>query len=466
MPILRLEDDPVDEVSPRTKGNFDSEMEETTERCENAHLLSLELQRLSARNVPEIPDEPAPRDKPYRTPKKIPYRLLMPPPQTQLGRMLNSSLGRALTFALTIFTFSGTSVGLCIWSAPEYKLKRLTYPILGVTVILFCTLYTLLPMLAKKAGMAPSEAGVDWKPYFFLYRISYLTAFPALALLSFGYGSKASFGQPDGVAGEMLVQDLTPGTLNYFDAADGFVALNLTKGITHTLGRMEHGDAVSLRSSHFRDAKLRINTEPYSDIPEPTIPPGALKLYRIAPVFSEWDICLTRYQISIACLKKNSLVGWAVAETKSICSTLGMVACKPPRPVLDPVYKCSTEAVHGKDTVGPISGICGRVVETPESKAIDELSALLLSDGWPSFFVPNSSHVWLDVNSDECIAQPADCLQQWNTLGLIGILLAVVTVLCILVPAGLDCIVDRRIRESRKFFEQSKKHSSNPRMVG
>merc|ERR1719359_370333 len=95
---------------------------------------------------------------------------------------------------------------------------------------------------------------------------------------------------------------------NYFELSDGFVALNLTKGITETLVPEEHGVKKHRRVSRFRDAELRINTEPYSDEVEPTETPGRLTTYRVAPVFSNWDACLARYRMSTACLQRNPIL--------------------------------------------------------------------------------------------------------------------------------------------------------------
>jgi len=319
-------------------------------------------------------------------------------------------------------------------------------------------MYTVLPVLAKKAGMAPSREGVDFKPYLVCYRLSLLVSIPALSCLALGYGTKAGFGEAQGPPGEITVMDLDRVSLNYFEVSDGFVALNLTKGIVETLRLTNHSAEEAPRRSRFRDAGLRINREPFSDVPEPTEAPGALKLYRIAPVFAKWTACTTRYSISVACLQQNPVAGWAMSVTSSLCSDLYMVACRNPQPVLDPVYRCSSDSpVHGLNQTGPVTGLCGRVVQPPRDAVIDELSAVLLTEGWPQAALPNTTQVWLDVAPHNCIANSAACIAIWDLTGIFGIIFSVLTGLCILTPCALDCLVDRRIREARRFFEESEK---------
>jgi len=93
------------------------------------------------------------------------------------------------------------------------------------------------------------------------------------------------------------------------------------------------------------------------------------------------------------------------------------------------------------------------VILAPQPAVIDELSALLLQDGWPANSMPNASQPWIDVTPDECISQPGVCKAHWDTLGLAGTLLSVVVFLCILIPAGMDWKVDRQIREVRSYWE-------------
>lgn len=265
--------------------------------------------------------------------------------------------------------------------------------------------------------------------------------------------------------------DLEPGSLHYFEAKDGFVALNLTKGVLETVQITEHGtgddpqDPYTKRRSRFRDAEFRINKEPYSDVPEPTVPPGMVKIYRVAPIFQKWDTCLTRYRISPACLRQNSVVGWAFAETHSFCSDIAMVSCASPIPVLDPVYKCSSASpIHGEAyTGGDAVGLCGRIREPPEPAAMDELGSILLLDGWPAVSLPNETHVWVNVYEDACISDPQTCLSNWDTIGSVGVVFAAITVICILVPAYLDIRIDARIRNARAFFEESQMH--RPKMI-
>jgi len=430
-------------------------------------MLNLELTRMANPNVPAVPDFPAPPSTPPHTAKKVPSALVKPPAETAIDRILNSSAGRSFLYVLTVIVFLITCFGVVNWNAPENRLDNTAMVHLGWAVGFIAFMYTVVPQMAKRAGLGTNEWGVDFKPYLVFYRLSYLTAIPAFLFLSFGFGSKISFGESEGGAGSVRMEDLGIGTLKYFEAADGFVALNLTKGIVETLGPQEHGDERALRKSRFRDAELRVNTEPYSDEVEPTKPPGALRVSHIAPIFAEWGACLSRYRISITCLRQNPVIGWAIAGTSSICSNMRIVACRPPEPELNPVYKCSSsDPLFGKQLTGSEAlGLCGRVVMSPDEALLDELRALLLWDGWPTFALPNETHVWVDVWPDDCIAHPDVCGMEWDIIGSVGLMFLLITVLCIIVPGIIDCVVDKRIREATAFYEYNQ-NKNNRKALG
>merc|ERR1712113_205209 len=143
---------------------------------------------------------------------------------------------------------------------------------------------------------------------------------------------------------------------------------------------------------------------------------------------------------------------------------LKLVGCMPPQPILDPVYKCSSEnPVKGQVATGPeATGLCGRVVEPPIEEVIDEIQSMLLLDEWQENYLPNATQIWLDVWPDPCIAQPDNCATRWNAIGSFGLLFALITNICICVPCVLDCFIDRRIREARRLFEMS---TTTKRMV-
>lgn len=452
-------------------GSSDEDEDEEGSEDEAAHdpagkqllLFANHMNTMIANRAPKVSLTPAPPSHPVRKPEHPPVALVMPTRATTIGRVMNSSAGRFLTFALTLISFAAASAGLALWQEPERVLANEAVTVLLVTLLCALAMYTVLPALAKKAGMAPTERGVDWKPYFVCYRLSYCTAIPAFVCLAFGTGAKAGFGTAQGAPGQVSIGDLDRGSMNYFEASDGFVGLNLTKGIIETLRIGNHGTNFASRSSRFRDAELRINTEAFSDEVEPTVPPGAVKIYRVAPVFGKWSICAARFHMSVACLQQNPVVGWAISTTSSLCSSLYMVACKNPHPQLDPVYRCSTNPVYGSRHKGPIAGLCGRVTSPPREGAVDELSAILLEQGWPQATLPNMSQVWLDVSPDDCIAHPASCISTWDLMGNLGLGFAAITALCIMAPCALDCMVDRRIREARRFMDDIQK--TNPKVL-
>jgi len=373
--------------------------------------------------------------------------------------MLNSTVGRCITFSLMLLCFLCAAIGSVQWQRRAYHIDCVKVPaaILAVVFVSILLLCAVLPWLTVKVGMATNTLGLDWKPYLICYRIAYFAAFPALVFLTIGYGRLEFFGTAEGDPRQVSVSKLTKDSGHYFESSDGFVALNLTRGIVETLHVAEHGEPDMRRISRFQNAQLRVNKEPFMNLPEPTVPPGRVATYVIAPVFVTWERCASQYRISSQCLQRNQVAGWAVAQTHSLCTSLRMLGCKPQEPQLQPVYRCSTSAVYGSDVVGPISQLCGRVIYPPPFGVIDELKVLLVEAGWPTEFLPNTSHVWLDVASDVCIGNPAVCKQSWQRIGNIGAALSALTVLCFLIPATLDCIIDHRIRRALTYFENSQK---------
>ena len=187
-----------------------------------------------------------------------------------------------------------------------------------------------------------------------------------------------------------------------------------------------------------------------------------METYRIAPVFLQWAPCTTRYRrlagpvvpfslflgsrfpslkmtvtnqkkvcpddnkvtgllrISAGCLNQNQVVGWAMAQSRALCTNLRMVSCRQQNPLLDPIYRCSSNATKGAVYKGSIQGLCGRSVPPPNPQVIDELSALLLLDGWPESRLPNVSHGWYDVWPEACVHNSAGCRAHWALLENLG----------------------------------------------
>jgi len=473
-PLEFFPHDPGDDSRPSSPG------ERRASSTQDLSLLSLTLSQMTSVERPKVPQIPAPPVTPPRGWEPLPIHLQLQLHElelqkrfgtrtirsdTMVARSVNSSVGRGIVFALTFILFMYSAVSLTTWHSVQNRLEGKSVRALLIAVCCAIVMFTFLPMLAERAGMSPFETG--WKPYLVFYRCSYFMAVPALVCLAMGYGERSAFGESAGPAGALTLGKLSNDYWNYFEASDGFVGLNLTKGVIETLDKTVHGDVESERKSRFRDAELRINTEPFSDVPEPTEPPNMLKAYRIAPIFASWAPCVARYRVSGACLQRNRVEGWALSETRSLCSDLRMVACKPPKPLLEPVYGCSDpdNAVHGGRSVGPIGvGLCGRIIQPPFEGVIDELKALLLSDGWPEISIPNATSLWVDVQPNKCIAAPDDCLNRWSTVGMVGVLFALLTSSCIVVPAALDCVTDYRIRSAANFYMQYQRISEKVRL--
>jgi len=452
-------------IRAREEERKEREAENPEEEEEDVNLvapqkfLDMRLLMLGPKKCPVVPPEPAPVAVPVHT-TKIPYSLvnIMPEP-TVLAKMLNSSIGRMIVFGCTIITFGVAAVSVIDVQDFHNGMMETDKPMMFATFMALVLFYAAMPYLSEQAGMHPRSTG--WKPYLVLYRFSFCLSVPALGCLALGYGQIAAFGEGEKNSGKMNVAFATPKSGMYFEAVDGFVALNLTKGVTSMKVRSIHGGN-SPRLSRYRDAELLINKEPFTGLAEPTVPPGAKKLHVVAPIFNRWAPCVSRYQISSTCLNANVVVAWAYAELPSICSRFNIMSCRLFEPTLDPVYKCgSKEPIFGRQMVYPVEGLCGRAVMPPPDDVIDELSALLLQEAWPKGFMPNSSMPWIDVTPNLCIGTAAECGARWNSLGALGAGLSFLVMLCIAVPAFLDWKIDGQIREVRAYLEAKEKGNGN-----
>lgn len=422
-------------------------------RLKNEKMMQIAFQSMAPKKTIPVPPHPAPPS--HLSPRT--FGLAQGPKTTvkrkpsMFERMSNSTTGRFCTFSTALVCFVVAAVGFSEWQRPSRVMNGESPYLLVSAIAGTIIMYTCVPPLARCTGMADTEAG--WKPYLAVFRCSFLGAVPSLCCLAYGYGSRIGFGEAVGTAGSMQMEDLiglSPGY--YFEASDGFVALNLTKGVAETAAFTEHGQENQLRYSRYRDAELKVNYEPYTIEVEPTTAPGMLRVYVMAPIFANWAPCTTRYRTSAQCINGNPVMAWAVAKTESLCTSLRSVACLPPDPLLRPVYMCSTKNTDGFSYTGQIQGLCGRTVEAPPNPVIDEYSALLINMGFPVRSLPNSTQVWVDVWPDDCIAHPESCLATWDTLSGLGIFFAFCTVCCIVGPLIADCVIDKRIRAARAFF--------------
>eukprot|EP00931_Biecheleriopsis_adriatica_P020554 TRINITY_DN1369_c0_g1_i1.p1 TRINITY_DN1369_c0_g1~~TRINITY_DN1369_c0_g1_i1.p1 ORF type:complete len:490 (+),score=51.60 TRINITY_DN1369_c0_g1_i1:48-1472(+) len=427
-------------------------------------VIKMEVERMKKESGVPVPITPAPAQDPDRIKKIIPNDFIIPDPPSTLERTLNSSLGRGLTVLLTVVNFLLILLGTVSWNAADRWLAGEAIPILLLVGVLVVVQFTALPALADISGLMPAPTGVDWKPYLVLYRLGFFLSVPAIVFMHIGPGDRASHGFPEGGVEDISITELTRGSYKWFRAHDGFVALNLTKGITETLERTEHNVNV-LRSSRFRDAEIVNNREPFSNEVEPTVPPGFQETYRIAPVFLSWAPCVTRYRISGGCLKQNEVAGWAIAVSRGACTNLRMVSCRRQDPILHPTYRCATSPVKGREYADPIQGLCGRSTLPPRDEVIDELSALLLLDGWPEASLPNSTHGWFDVSENDCIADIDECEQRWTLYEQIGLSFVGVTILLTVLPFAIDWSVDSRFRNAIRFNEDCKKRGNKAASV-
>jgi len=158
-------------------------------------------------------------------------------------------------------------------------------------------------------------------------------------------------------------------------------------------------------------------------------------------------------------VQTNPIRAWAVAKVEDMCNGMSMVSCKPEEPVIDPTYHCGDPAQTFRASdkrEGPYGGFCGRIITPPETEVFEELLRIMRGEGWMDASFPSieiTQNVFIDVRPSTCISQPNMCISEWQTIGIVGIVFAVVTGLCIMVPMMLDCHVDRQIRRARYYAE-------------
>jgi hypothetical protein len=218
-----------------------------------------------------------------------------------------------------------------------------------------------------------------------------------------------------------------------------------------------HGDPP--KTSRYQEAEFLLaeEREDFRDqgIPFPTVPPDTRTQYFVAPVFKTWEKCVTRQRISTLCVQNNPIAAWAIAQTDNLCTELGSVACHRDEPVLDPVYHCSKgsgafKASDNRD--GPYEGLCGRLIKPPDDPVIEQFLDMMRAEGWTDDRFPQAP-LWISVHSEECIGNPDECIAHWTIIGLIGIICATLTGVCILATMVLDCQTDRQIRRAQHYAQ-------------
>ncbi|CAE8635643.1 unnamed protein product [Polarella glacialis] len=253
-----------DDEEEQRKATPEEEEMRRKQKVVRSKLIKLELEKLTKDGRIQVPRTPAPPQSPRRSKKIIPAELIKPVAQSELERYANSTFGRGATFTLTAVVFGCVIAGLISWNDPQRWISGEAIPIALGTMAAIVALYTTMPAMARVAGLMPSETGVDWKPYFVFYRCAFFFSIPALVFTFLGPGAKVGFGLPQGGIETVTLAELELGSYKYFRASNGFVALNLTKGISETLQRAEHNPFVP-RISRYRDSELVTNREAFSE---------------------------------------------------------------------------------------------------------------------------------------------------------------------------------------------------------
>merc|ERR1712086_9568 len=130
-------------------------------------------------------------------------------------------------------------------------------------------------------------------------------------------------------------------------------------------------------------------------------------------------------------------------------------ACRRKEPTMDPVYHCSSPTKVFKaseNREGPYGGLCGRIIQPPDDPVIEQLLDIMRGEGWTDDRFP-PTQLWIDVTDEQCIGSPDVCIGQWKLIGVIGIVCASLTGVCILATMVLDCQTDRQIRRAQMYAQ-------------
>lgn len=442
----------------RSKSAGDLSEDSQAEKEQKQKMMQAEFQTLlspSGTRI-QVSDRPAPYLPPDRQKRRPPASVMPKSAETEttITRMIRSSVGRFCTMCWTLILFASVSTCSIMYREESVLMQGQAYLVVLLGCVLVVALFAGMPALARVAGMGTTVKGVDFKPYFVCYRLGYFLMIPALFLLYYSYGEQVSFGAEalGENGGAIYMGNLTATTRRWFRARDGFVGLNLTKGVTELVYPVTHGTYGSNRTSKFLDSQLQVNKEPFAAVPVPTVHPGALKLYRVAPIFETWEGCLAGYMVSQFCLGRNKVVAWAMSRSRSWCSTISSVGCRSPLPLLEPTYRCWTDTPNNYADDGSIQGLCGRIVAPPPLPVIDELGALYTLDGWEAKYLPSPDAVWVDVSHDPCINDPEACEAEWAQRAQLGFIFVACFAVLTFIPMYLDCKLDAKIRTARKIY--------------
>lgn len=83
---------------------------------------------------------------------------------------------------------------------------------------------------------------------------------------------------------------------------------------------------------------------------------------------------------------------------------------------------------------------------------IEQLLDIMRAEGWTDESFPKVP-IWIDVRNEHCMSNPTECIKHWEQIGLIGIVFAVFTGVCILATVYYDCQTDRQVRRAQMYAQ-------------
>merc|ERR1711977_342371 len=101
---------------------------------------------------------------------------------------------------------------------------------------------------------------------------------------------------------------------------------------------------------------------------------------------------------------------------------------------------------------GPYKGLCGRLIKPPDNAVIEQYLEIMRGEGWTDDRFP-TTQIWIDVSDEPCIGTPDQCTDRWKLVGVIGLVFAALTGLCIFATMVLDCQTDRQIRRAKQYAQ-------------
>ncbi|KAF4697532.1 hypothetical protein FOZ60_004404 [Perkinsus olseni] len=332
-------------------------------------------------------------------------------------RRFQYPIARYAVFTLTLGMFLACIVGLIYWNTPSARLgtRKLVegnegsgQPVGGymnvvylvLTLMAIVAVYLGLPILAAKTRLSSTQTPA--KPFLSFYHCSFILLLPGLVLIGLGYGRLMSMGDKvgelyDGIGISVTQLNLQqPAYGSYIHAADGFVAINLTKSVVRTLrkkpvlpwdtmyeapslGKDDEGLPI-VPTSRYHEVVVVTTDDWPSKTDVDAVHPDARSQWTVAPVFARYHWCLSEPPpVHITCSSANVISAWAIARSKSVCHALQMTACSTKSAVEIPTYPAYDCDIPERKDIADIdpavneTRLCAEVTWPPSEDAKQEI---------------------------------------------------------------------------------------------